>query len=268
MMSPRDKVVLVCTGCQGEPRSALWRIAAEDHPEVDLDPGDTVIFSSRDIPGNEKQIGRLQNRLVARGLTIITQEHAPVHVSGHPAQDELTELFQWTRPRLVLPVHGEARHQMEHARIAKECQVPNILIPNNGQIVRLGPGIHEIVAEVPSGRLGLDGKKLRRIDHEAGKSRRKMSHNGAVVITLVMDKRGAITQDPQIALLGLADEGQDAQLPGEIADAVLDAIEAMPKSTRLDDAAVRHAAAQGARRFLQEAIGKKPVMEVHVVRIG
>ena len=167
MLSPRDKVVIIATGCQGEPRSALWRIAMEDHPEVELDAGDTVIFSSRDIPGNEKQIGRLQNELIARGLTIITQEHRPVHVSGHPAQDELTELFQWTRPNRVLPVHGEARHQMEHARIAKECQVPNILIPTNGQIIRLGPGLHEVVAEVPSGRLGLDGKRLRRMDKEA-----------------------------------------------------------------------------------------------------
>jgi ribonuclease J len=268
MNSPRDKVVIISTGCQGEPRSALWRIAVEDHPEIELDAGDTVIFSSRDIPGNEKQIARLQNQLIARGLRIITQDHAPVHVSGHPAQDELTELFQWTRPNLVLPVHGEARHQMEHARIAKECQVPHTLIPNNGQIIRLGPGLHEVVGEVPSGRLGLDGKKLRRMDHEAGKSRRKMGYNGAVVITLVVDARGKVTQDPRVALLGLADEEHNAKLPGEIGAAVLDAIETMPKSSRLDDAAIRHAVSQAARRLLVETIGKKPVMEVQVVRIG
>ncbi len=268
MLSPRDKVVIICTGCQAEPRSALWRIAMEDHPEIELDDGDTVIFSSRDIPGNEKQIGRLQNQLIARGLTVITQDHAPVHVSGHPAQDELAELFQWTRPNLVLPVHGEARHQMEHARIAKECQVPHILIPANGQIIRLGPGLHEVVAQVPSGRVGLDGKMLRPIDHEAGKDRRKMSFNGAVVITLVMDSKGRAMQDPQITLLGLADEEQDASLTGDIAAVVLDTVEAMPKSTRCDDAAVRHATAQSARRFLQENFGKKPVMDVHIVRIG
>jgi ribonuclease J len=268
MMSPRDKVVIIATGCQGEPRSALWRIAVEDHPEIELDEGDTVIFSSRDIPGNEKQIGRLQNQLIARGLKIVTGDDAPVHVSGHPAQEELTELYQWTRPHLVLPVHGETRHQTEHARIAKECQVPHTLIPANGQIIRLGPGIHEHVAEVPSGRLGLDGKMLRRMDRDADKHRRKMNYNGAVVVTLVMDQRGKPVQAPQIALLGLADAEQDKNLPGDLTVAILDAIEAMPKSTRLDDAAVRHTTAQAARRLLQDTRGKKPVMEVHVVRVG
>ncbi|MGE3622875.1 MAG: ribonuclease J [Bdellovibrionales bacterium] len=267
MLSPRDKVVIIATGCQGEPRSALWRIAMEDHPEIELDAGDTVIFSSRDIPGNEKQIARLQNQLIARGLTVITQNDAPVHVSGHPAQEELAELYQWTRPNLVLPVHGEPRHQAEHARIAKECQVPHVLIPRDGQIIRLGPGVHEIVAEVPCGRLGLDGKRLRPLDREATKDRRKMGFNGAMVITLVMDGRGLVVQDPQIALLGLADGAGDPTMAEDISAAILDGIEAMPKSTRLDDAAVRHRAAQSARRFMQDMHGKKPVMEVHVVRV-
>jgi ribonuclease J len=267
MLSPRDKIVIVSTGCQGEPRAALWRLATDDHPEVELDEGDTVIFSSRDIPGNEKAIARLQNKLIARGLKIITAEQAPVHVSGHPAQEELTQLYQWTRPNLVLPVHGEARHQMEHARIAKECQVPHTLIPVNGQIIRLGPGIHEVVTDVPHGRLGLDGKVLRRIDHEASKNRKKMSYNGAVVITLVMDARGKVVQDPQVAIMGLVDEGIDTSMQGDIAAVAHDAIEGMPKSTRVDDAAVRHVVSQAARRLLQETHGKKPVMDVHLVRV-
>lgn len=267
MLSPRDKIVMICTGCQGESRSALPRIITDDHAEVELDKGDTVIFSSRDIPGNEKAIGRLQNQLIARGLNVITQAQAPVHVSGHPAQEELVELYQWTRPRLVLPVHGEARHQMEHARIAKECQVPHTLIPANGQIIRLGPGIHEVVTEVPSGRLGLDGRVLRRLDHEAGKDRRKMSHSGAAVITLVMDSRGKVVQEPQVALMGLIDDGNNISIQGDIAAVVQDAVESMPKSTRVDDAAVRHAAAQAARKWLKESHGKKPVMDVHLVRV-
>jgi ribonuclease J len=267
MNSPRDNVVFICTGCQGEPRSALWRIAMEDHPEIQLDAGDTVIFSSRDIPGNEKTIAKLQNRLVERGLKLITQHDAPVHVSGHPAQDELTELYQWTRPRLSLPVHGEARHQMEHARIAKECQVPHTLIPANGQIIRLGPGLHEVVAEVPNGRLGLDGKVLRRIDHVANKDRKKMSYNGAAAVTLVMDQRGKVARDPQVSLLGLADDNEAGSMQEEIIAAVLDAVESMPKSTRTDDAAVKHAASAAVRRLLKERWGKKPVTEVHLVRI-
>jgi ribonuclease J len=267
MLSPRDKIVMICTGCQGEPRSALWRIATDDHNEVELDEGDTVIFSSRDIPGNEKQIARLQNRLVASGLKIITQYDAPVHVSGHPAQDELAQLYQWTRPRLVLPVHGETRHQIEHERIAKECQVPHTLIPANGQIIRLGPGIHEVVAEVAHGRMALDGKVLRKLDHEAAKSRRKMSFNGAVVMTLVLDVRGKMMQDPQVTLMGLADENTEAPLRNDVAAAIMDALQSMPKSTRIDDNAVRHAVATAARRLMQESYGKKPVMDVHLVRI-
>jgi ribonuclease J len=267
MLSPRDKIVMIATGCQGEPRSALPRIITDDHSEIDLDHGDTVIFSSRDIPGNEKAIARLQNRLIAAGLKVITQDQAFVHVSGHPAQDELAELYQWTRPRLVLPVHGEARHQIEHARIASECQVPHTLIPTNGQIIRLGPGVHEVVTEVQFGRMGLDGRVLRRIDHGANKDRMKMSHSGAAVITLVMDARGQVVRDPQVALMGLVSDGDEASIQGDIAAAVHDAVESMPKSTRIDDAAVRHTVSQVARRLLKEQHGKKPVMDVHLVRI-
>jgi ribonuclease J len=267
MLSPRDKIVIVSTGCQGEPRAALWRMAMSDHPEVELDEGDTIVFSSRDIPGNEKAIGRLQNLLIARGLKVITSYQAPVHVSGHPAQEELTQLYQWTRPNLVLPVHGEARHQQEHERIARECQVPHALIPANGQIIRLGPGIHEVVAEVPSGRWCLDGKVLRRLDDESSKSRRKMSFNGATVITVVMDERGKVVREPQVALMGIAEEMGDVRVQEELAAAAHDAIDTMPKSTRLDDNAVRHAVSVAARRLMQESHGKKPVMEVHLVRI-
>ncbi len=268
MMSPRDKVVMVCTGCQGEARSALWRIAVEDHPEVELQEGDTVVFSSRDIPGNEKQIARLQNRLIGRGLRLITESQAHVHVSGHPAQEELAELYQWTRPNLLIPVHGEARHQMEHARIGGECQIPHTLIPTNGQIIRLGPGVHEIVGEVPHGRLGLDGKTLRKLDSETAKSRKKMSFNGAVVITLVMDRKGQVIQAPQVTMMGLVDDNISSEINDDIAAVAHDAIDAMPKSTRTDDAAVKHTVGQAARRFLQETRGKKPVMDVHLVRVG
>ncbi|MDR3424779.1 MAG: ribonuclease J [Alphaproteobacteria bacterium] len=267
MLSPRDKIVIVSTGCQGEPRAALCRIAVDDHPEVELDAGDTVIFSSREIPGNEKAIARLQNNLIAQGLHIITANDLPVHVSGHAMQEEMTQLYQWTRPHLVLPVHGETRHQSEHERLAKECQIEHTLIPANGQIVRLGPGVHEVVAEVPSGRWGLDGKVLRRMDHSVSKDRKKLSSNGAAVVTLVMDAKGKVARDPQVTLLGLIEgEGADA-LQGDLSAVALDAVDAMPKSSRIDDAAVRHAVSLAVRRHINETHGKKPVMDVHVVRI-
>jgi ribonuclease J len=267
MLSPRDKVVIIATGCQGESRAALSRIAVEDHPEVELDAGDTVIFSSRDIPGNEKAIAKLQNNLTARGLHVMTSDDAPVHVSGHPAQEELTQLYQMTRPHLVVPVHGEQRHLEEHARIAKECQVKHTLIPADGQIIRLGPGLHEMVGEVPFGRWGLDGKVLRRLDHSIGKDRRKMSVNGVVVVTMVMDARGKVVREPMVTMMGLVDGEGDTTLQGNIAAIAMDAVEDMPKSSRVDDAAVRHNVALHVRRHVNEVHGKKPVTDVHVVRV-
>jgi ribonuclease J len=267
MLSPRDKIVIITTGCQGEQRAALTRIAFADHPEVQLDAGDTVIFSSRDIPGNEKEIARLQNRLIANGLNVITSSDLPVHVSGHPAQEELTKLYQYTRPHLVLPVHGEARHQAEHARIAQECQVKHTLIPANGQIIRLGPGIHEVVAEVKSGRWGLDGKVLRQLDNEVAKDRKKMAYSGAVVVTLVMDAKGKIAREPQISLMGVMEGEGEENVRGHLAAIASDIVENMPKSSRIDDAAVRHAVAIAVRKHINETHGKKPVTDVHVVRI-
>ncbi|MDE2029991.1 MAG: ribonuclease J [Alphaproteobacteria bacterium] len=267
MRMPRDKIVIISTGCQGESRAALSRIAVGDHPEIELDAGDTVVFSSRDIPGNERAIAKLQNNLIARGLHIITSDDAPIHVSGHPAQDELTQLYQWVRPHLVMPVHGEPRHQNEHARIAKECQVPHTLIPENGQIIRIGPDAHEVVAEVTNGRWGLDGKVLRRLDHSVGKDRRKLSTNGAVVVTLAMDATGKVVRDPQVSLMGLIDGEGEATLQGNLSAIAHDAVEEMPKSTRIDDAAVRHAVALAVRRHIRDVHGKKPVTDVHVVRV-
>ncbi len=267
MLTPRDKIVIIATGCQGERRAALSRVAVEDHPEIDLDAGDTVIFSSRDIPGNEKDIARLQNNLIARGLTLITANDAPVHVSGHAAQEEMAQLYNWVKPRLALPVHGETRHQTEHARIAVEESIKDAMIPKNGQIIRLGPGIHEVVAEVPCGRWGLDGKTLRRLDTDVSKDRKKMGINGAAVVTLVMDAKGKVLHDPQVTLMGIVEEGKEAALQEDLGALAYDAVEALPKSARIDDAAVRHAVALAVRRHLNEIHGKKPVTDVHVVRV-
>ena len=161
---PREKTVLICTGSQGEPRSALSRIAADDHPEITLERGDTVIFSSREIPGNERAIGRVQNMLIGQGVEVITADDAFVHVSGHPAQDELIRMYQWVRPKLAVPVHGEIRHQTEHARLARSCQVADTIIPENGSIIRLAPGPAEVVGQVQHGRLALDGKRIVPLD--------------------------------------------------------------------------------------------------------
>lgn len=267
--TPREKIVYVCTGSQGEPRSALSRLAVNDHPALRLESGDTVIYSSRDIPGNEKAIGRVQNLLIDQGIHIITLHQEPeIHVSGHPARDELAELYQWTRPALLVPVHGEIRHQTAHAQLGQECQIPATLIPTNGEMIRLGPGPAEVVGQVPVGRIGLDGKILRPLRKEAMKDRHRMIHNGAAVVTLVMDRKGRLLDRPKVALLGFLEDDEDSELLEEAMLAIEEAIDTMPKSARVEDQAVRHLTQQILRRTLNEFHGKKPVTEVHVVRLG
>ena len=157
-------MVLICTGSQGEPRAALTRIAQGDHPNIVLGAGDTVIFSSREIPGNEKSINRVRNRLIGQGVAIVTpddaEEGAPIHVSGHPARDDLLAMYQWLQPKVAIPVHGETRHLLAHAELAESCQVPQALVPEDGALFRLAPGRAGIEGVIATGRLALDGDRL------------------------------------------------------------------------------------------------------------
>ncbi len=264
---PREKVLLICTGSQGEPRSALARIADDDHPEIVLEQGDTVIFSSRMIPGNERAIGRLQNRLAALGVEIITEQDHLVHVSGHPAQDELTRMYQLVRPRIAVPVHGETRHLMAQARLAEQCQVPQSLVTRNGEVVRLAPGPAAVIGEVPTGRLVVDGKRLLPVGGEALRSRQKMTFNGAALATIVVDRDGRLQAPPQVTVHGLGGEDEDLALTAELLQRVTQAIEGLDTRARRDDAALREAARLAVRRSLRAWHGKKPVTEVHLVRI-
>ncbi len=265
---PRDKALLICTGSQGEPRSALARIAEDDHPEIVLEPGDTVIFSSRIIPGNERAIGRLQNRLAALGVEVMTEHDHLVHVSGHPAQDELTRMYQMVRPRIAIPVHGETRHLLAQARLAEQCQVPETVVTRNGEVVKLAPGPAAVIGEVPTGRLVVDGTRLLAVGSEALRSRQRMTFNGAALATIVVDREGRLQAPPQVTVHGLGDEEEDAALTGELRSRVAQAIEELPPRERRDDAALREAARLAVRRSLRAWHGKKPVTEVHLVRIG
>ncbi len=264
---PRDKAVYICTGSQGEKRSALARLADGDHPELTLEAGDTVLFSSREIPGNEKAVASVQNALIRRGLRVVTADDEPIHVSGHPCQDELARMYQMLRPQLAVPVHGEARHQAENARIAAGCQVPRTIIPANGDVIYLGPGAPEKVGEVQTGRWAVAGEKLRPLDAEALHARRKMMGTGAAMVSLVLNEKGQMLVDPKISLIGFSggEEGEDAV--EAVSRAVQKAFDGMPKSQRLDDVAVRHVARMMTRRTLNALYGKKPVTDVHVVRV-
>ncbi len=266
---PRERALYVVTGSQGEPRSALARIAADAHPTVALDPGDTVVFSSRMIPGNEIAIGRLQNRLARRDIEIVTDEDHFVHVSGHPPRDDLTRLYSWVRPRLLVPIHGETRHLHEHVRLARACQVPATIIAENGQAVRLVPGPAVLVGEAPVGRIAVDGTRLVALDGEVIRARRRMSIAGVAVATVVLDKRGRLAADPRLSVPGLIDpEGADDAAARYALDAIADAVADLDRDARDDDEAVTEAVRQAVRRALRDTLGKRPVTEVHVVRLG
>ncbi len=253
---PPHKVLYMCTGSQGEPRAALARIADNSHPHVSLSDGDTVIFSSRVIPGNELAIFEMQNKLAARSVGLLTVEDHHVHVSGHPCRDELAQMYRWIRPKLALPVHGEIRHQMSHAKLARELQVPQALVPENGQMFRLAPGRPELIDEVPSGRIFMDGRVLVAEGEGLAKDRRAMAYAGLLVIALVVDHKGRIAAPPTV--LG---EG----MPEPVEEAVLKAVEeTLDKNKRSDPDDLAENVRRAARRAAHDAWGKKPITRVLV----
>ena len=264
---PRDRIVMICTGSQGEPRAALSRIARDDHPHIVLETGDVVIFSSRIIPGNEKSINRLQNALVRLGVEIVTEEDHFVHVSGHPARDELVRMYQMVRPQIAVPVHGEARHLIAHAELAGECQVQQPLVIQNGDVVRFAASGASIVDEVPVGRLASDGKGLLPLDGTALKDRRRATFNGTAVATLVLDRRGQPLAPPTISTIGVVEPAAAEAAAPALRSAVERALDELPASLRRDDEAVRDAARRALRRILNERFGKRPLVEIHLVRI-
>jgi ribonuclease J len=264
---PRDRILLICTGSQGEPRAALARIARGDHPYVVLEDGDAVIFSSRIIPGNEKTIGRLQNALARLGVEIVTEMDEFVHVSGHPARDELVSMYQLVQPRIAIPVHGEVRHLIAHARLAAECQVHQPLVIGNGDVVRLASGSAAIVDEAPVGRLTSDGKTLLPLDGAALKDRRRAGMHGSVLATLVLDRRGNLAAPPAISVIGVSEGAAAEAAAPALRNAVERLILDMPTGQRDDDETVREAMQRLLRRAINERFGKRPLIEVHLIRL-
>jgi ribonuclease J len=262
---PRDKICLICTGSQGEPRAALARIARDDHPNIALDEGDVVIFSSKIIPGNEKAISRLHNALVRLGVEVVTEEDHFVHVSGHPSRDELTRMYQMVRPRVAIPVHGEARHLLGHAELARQCQVQTALVVENGDMVRLDPTGGAVVDEVSVGRIGSDGKSLLPLRGTVLRERQRAGNNGAIVASIVFDGRGRPVASPQITLIGLAEA--NAAPAARMRDAVEDALDGMPGGARRDDDAVRDVVRRVLRRCSNELFGKRPLIEIMLARL-
>ena len=264
---PPEKVLYLCTGCQGEPRGAMARIAGGSHPEVTLGAGDCVIFSSRIIPGNERAIGRMHNQLVEAGIDVVSERDADVHVSGHPCRDELAAMYCWVRPRIAVPVHGEMRHMRAHASLARGLQVPHAAIAANGQVLRLDADAPEVVGEVQSGRLLIDGSRLVENSDGALRDRRRLMFDGTIVTTLVVDEAGELLADPSVVLQGLPGCGDGGPLPDMVEEAIDTAVDRLGRGARRHDERIEEAARVAARRCVRAFCGKRPVTEVRVLRL-
>ena len=260
-----DRLLIICTGSQGEPKSALARIAMDTHPRVALGSGDTVIFSSRMIPGNERAIGTVQDNLVRRGVNLMTDSDHLVHVSGHPARDELRRLYKLIRPKYAVPVHGEWRHLSAHAELARESGATPFLM-EDGDVLSLAPDRPEIIDSAPVGKLVLDGSRLVPLKGEVMNARRRMLWNGIVVGSLAVDSAGRILGQPKVSAPGLL-EPEDAETIRVTRD-FADAVEDLPNALRRgDDDALTEAAKAALRRALGRRLQKRPLVDVHLLRV-
>jgi ribonuclease J len=263
---PRANVVAIMTGSQGEPRSALARAASGDHPHVHLAKGDTVVFSSRTIPGNERAVGVIMNGLTRLGCEIITDRDALVHVSGHPRVDEIKELYRVVKPRAVVPVHGEATHLKAHANLARALGIATTDEVVNGAVVRLAPGPIEIVDWVPTGRLAKDGLLLLDDEDKTIPERRKLARAGIVSVALAVGSKGEMVGDIEVEAMGVPRAGLSGK---SILDVILDAAEGtfdgLPKQRRRDRELVRNALTRAIAAAVAEEWGKKPFCHVLVL---
>ena len=264
---PPNKVVALCTGSQGEPRAALSRIAEDQHPEVTFSQGDTVVYSARTIPGNEKAVGRVINLLIEQGIEVITDRTHLVHVSGHPRRAELEELIGWVKPRILIPVHGEALHLHEHAALARRCGVPEVLQCRNGDLMRLAPKAG-LIDEVPVGRLYKDGALLVEADGRTVADRKRLSFAGTVSVALAITDKGELVDDPSLDMIGIPERDRDG---GSIHDAAYDAItetiDSLPRARKRDPDAVAEAVKRAVRAAVAQRWGKKPMCYVHVLTV-
>ena len=260
---PRNKTLVLCTGSQGETRAAVARIAEEEHPDISLDKGDLVIFSSRTIPGNEKAVAKVQNALARVGVDLITDADALVHVTGHPRREELKDMYAWLRPKLAVPMHGEARHLREHAKLARSCGVSETFTIVDGEILKLWPGQAAVIDEAPVGRLYRDGNLIVPDVDGPVKARRKLSFVGIAVVSLVLSRRGDVLGEPGLVLEGIPGADADGDSMREIVfDAIDGTFRSIPPKRRSDLSMLQEAIQKAVRAAINEAWGKKPVVKV------
>ena len=263
----RDKIVYLCTGSQGEPMGAMNRISNYTHPDVFIEKGDAVIFSSKIIPGNEKKLYKLHNQLVKDGIEVISEENEFVHVSGHPNRDDLKDMYNWVKPQCVIPVHGEHRHMIEHINFAKEMQVPYPVQVENGDIVKIYPGNKpEVYDKAPSGRLYVDGNISVEEDSQSIKERKNLSSNGYMEVTILITPKGNIHKRPILSFKGLPILDEEEFIYG-----LEEEIESTAKTFSLNSKKQEHnlidALKIACRKYSKEKTGKKPFTNINIVKI-
>lgn len=259
---PPDKVMLLCTGSQGEPRAAIARIAEDEHPHISLDPGDLVIFSSKTIPGNEKEVSRVLNNLAQLDIDMVTGDDDLVHSSGHPRQGELALLYDWVKPKALIPMHGEPRHLRAHRIFAQSKGIRDVLIPRDGTITRVAPGPLEDIDEAPCGRLHVDGRLIVPAEDGPAKQRRKLSFVGIIFVSVVIDAKAELAAD-----IDLITDGVPAGLDGDLLEAAENAFGSTPKPRRKDVNQLAETIRTAVRRAADLAWGKKPIVKVSVAKV-
>ena len=262
MSLPRNKVLIVATGGQGEPRAALGRIAGDMH-QIKLDEGDWVLFSSRQIPGNEMAIGRIQNQLALKGVVMVTERQAHIHVSGHPGRPELAAMYHALRPEILVPVHGEVRHMMEQCRFGLSEGIPQALFQRNGQVVRLAPGKPKIIDQVRSGRLVLDGDVILPADGETLNQRRKLAINGHISVAVARDGAGMVRGTPRVRYQGVPVEHER----DDFIEDMVHAAEMAASEPARDFDKLRENVRLAVRRVATEWTGKKPIVDVLILDV-
>jgi ribonuclease J len=267
---PDDQILYLCTGSQGEARAALSRIAEGTHPHVKLGLGDHCIFSSRVIPGNDIPIRNLQNKLSERGVRLYTErDHPGIHVSGHPCRDELKDMYQWARPHIAVPTHGERRHLQAHVALARDLQVPEQVAPRNGDMVLLAPGKPGIIDEVKAGRLFLDGGVLTPENSEPLRERRHAASNGVLIVAVALDGKGRLAGDIAVRGIGLPGD-EDYTLDEALEDLAKDAeiaVKRLDAGARDEDHVVQQAVSRVLKKSAQRIWDRRPVVETVVVRV-
>ncbi len=264
----REKIVYLCTGSQGEPNGAMMRISNYIHPDVIIESGDTVIFSSKIIPGNEKKLYKLHNQLVKNEIEVVSEENEFVHVSGHPNREDLKDMYNWVKPKSVIPVHGEHRHMIEHINFAKEMQVPYPVQVENGDIVLLYPGNKpEVIDKAPVGRIFVDGNISVGEESKSIKERRNISFNGFLEITIIVNDIGAIVKKPIISFKGIPSHEENSDFIFELEDKIQDICKTFSLKNSNQEQNLIEALRINCRKTIKEKTGKRPYTNVNLVRI-